>query len=216
MKQKGVRLTLDWVAYHTRPAFTTCQLPTLPQHPCLWLVRIPTNPSENTAHMRGLLPSCTEKTASSTFSSNRRNSDWPLQRTSILLSHPSSRLQTWASACPNSMNHLSPRHTCTNREPSQSKPPWPQSSGTRAHTSWGFEREETGKWKGGILSRGWEENRTLENCKAKDAKRDSSLSQLLTREISPHLGMTSADLIFCHQSFRTCFNYAAHQQKFSF
>lgn len=121
----------------------------------------------------------------------------------------------WASACLSSINRLPTQITHTSREPLPEEALWPQSLGTRAHTSWGFERE-TGKQREGILRWGQDENRILENCKAKDAKRDSSLSQLLTIEISPHLEMTSAGLIFCHQSFRTCFNYAAHQQKFSF
>lgn len=115
------------------------------------------------------------------------------------------------------MNHLLLKHTHPNSKPLPELAPGLQSWGARAGTSWGFEHEETGSQSGGILSWGWEENnRTLANCKAQDARRDPSLSQLLTIEISPPLGMTSADLLFCHQSLRTCFNYAAHQQKFSF
>lgn len=112
------------------------------------------------------------------------------------------------------MNHLLLKHTHANSKPLPEWAPGLQSWGARAHTSWGFEHE-MGSRTGGILSWGWEENRTFENCKARDARRDPSLSQLLAIETSPPLGMTSADRLFCHQSLRTCFNYAA-QQKFSF
>lgn len=134
----------------------------------------------------------------------------------ICFKPPFSLAAKWTSACPNSLNYLPPKHTHPKSKPLPEQTLWLQSLGTRANTSWGFEYTETGRQRGGILSQGQEENRTFENCKAKNAKRESSLSQLLTIEISPHLGMTSADLIFCHQSLRTCFNYAAHQQKFSF
>lgn len=122
--------------------------------------------------------------------------------------------QTWAVA--NSKFYDQPTlQNMPTLSPSQSDLRAP-ARGTTACSHWSFERTAAGKQTGGPLSQAQEENRTLENCKAKDAKRDSSLSQLLTIEISPHLGMTSADLIFCHQSLRACFNYAAHQQEFSF
>lgn len=62
------------------------------------------------SHVRTCLPPCTEQTASPTCSCRLRNSNRPLQRTSILSSHLSSPWQTWAPACPGSTNHLSPSH----------------------------------------------------------------------------------------------------------
>lgn len=201
----------------TGPGFTTCQPPTLPQHSGVGLASISLNPSENTIDRQGVLPSCTEKMTFPILTLNLSNSNWPSQRTSTLVRHLSSQVQMWASTYLNSMSHLPPK-THVDQQGALPEPAWGgPSPWEQGHTHAGalnVRRQE--KWRGGILSRAWEENRTLENCKAKDAKRDSSLSQLLTIEISPHLGMTSADLIFCHQSFRTGFNYAAHQQKFSF
>lgn len=184
-----------------------------PNAPDWW--ESPPAPLHPRSSRTGPLSSYTEKMAFSTLTLNLRNSNWLIRwirfffKPSTLPTHKGGLWPVqilWTTSPQNT-------HRPTVSLPEQA--PWPQSWGRRAHTSWGFECGEAGRQRGSILSWGWEENRTLENCKAQDAKRDSSLSQLLTTEISPHLGMTSADLIFCHQSLCTCFNYAAHQQKFS-
>lgn len=142
MKQKGICLTPEWVAEATRPALTTCQPPTLPQCFCPGLVKITTGPSENTAHMWGLACHPTP-------------SKWPPQP------QPSSRkLKPAVTENKPPILPVANVGSCLTRfyKPplprATGEPPWPQSLGTRAHTSWGFEHEDTGKWKGGILRRG--------------------------------------------------------------
>lgn len=168
--------------------------------------------------MQGPLFSLVEKMALTTFSLSLRNPKWLTQRTRFFFFKPSV-LPSYnvGSRSPRFSGAASPRNThIPTVSPSPSKP-W-------GSTPWEQEPTHPGALNGRRQEGGEEEpsvgaRKKIEPLKIAKPKSPREILHCRSHLPSKSLliwGMTLADLIFCHQSLRTCFNYAAHQQTFSF